>query len=133
MTTWLKLLPMELEEIEELIEPPLEFNPQTERKIGEMSEDLKKLYTLWQNLEKEFAQQIVQARFARNERERKLTYLKLNETKERAEVLQRLFWISVRDEFKLWEEDTIAVRKGFLIVVVEEDRPRTIFDLLKGF
>ena len=138
MSTWLKLLPLELSEITEYVEPQTELDPQKFHVLGEMTEDLKKLYTLWFTLAKQKDEYLLAARYAKDEKEEKLNLTRAIELGEKTEVVKQIFWISLRDEFNLWnklviDEVMIGVSKGFKVVWSERPSgPRNLLDYLRG-
>jgi len=138
MSTWLKLLPVELGEIteKEYIEPQEELDPQKFHIVGEMTDDLKRLYTLWLVLSKERDECALTAKYAKDEREEKLNIAKYAELEEKTDVVKRIFWISLRDEFGLWNKldgIRVGVSKGFKVVWAERPpRGRSFLDGLMG-
>jgi hypothetical protein len=128
---WLKFLPMELREIDEVIEPRGEISP-GEKVIGEMTEDLKKLFTAWMLAKKRSEEFKLEAKIGTSDPEEAITngYMWFA----RGDILQRMFWASVSDEFGLWknalQDYTTGVRKGFKVVIFEDKKP-DIPDFLK--
>lgn len=132
MSTWLKFLSLELGEIADFLEPRVEFDPREDIYVGEMIEDLKRLYTLWQNYDRVADQYLLEARHAKSENEMKSAFLKAKELKERADVLENIFWISLKDEFGLWDKPSIGVRRGFVVVWSEGRGLKDFLDFLLG-
>ena len=119
MLVFLKMLPIELEEITEYIDPitPIGYK---ERAVGTASNDLKKLYTIWKLREKITDQNAVEVKYSRSLEDQLTGVISLNKNMEITEFLSRLFWISLKDEFDLWKEDKrIGIRSGYTIVVIE--------------
>ena len=55
MSSWLRLLPLELDMVENLHEPRTPIDSPRETVIGEVSDFLRRLYTYWRYLDKENA------------------------------------------------------------------------------
>lgn len=116
MSTWLKLLPLELDGINkpEYIEPdhPL---AKGEHSIGEMSDMTRQLYTLGILLEKDGRQHQLDANYC-DDRAKKLELeTKAAEFLSKSNIIRELMWIGIKDEFGLWGEN-IGVRIGFKVV-----------------
>lgn len=119
---------------EQYIEPRTEFDPKEDYVVGEMSDGLKKLFTLRMNIDiavfeakkkmllticslrpydkpddeekvLEKAEKVVE------EAENELALLE-----QRANALREAFWVSVRDEFPAANDKSLSVRKGFKVV-----------------
>lgn len=132
MNTWLELLPFELNEITDYFEPELEFDPNKYYRIGEMTESLKKLFTLWRNLDKEAERSLLNARYGKNEQERKSCMTKAAELKEKARAARLIFWISLKDTFGLWDKECVAVTKGFSVAWSDRKEGPDFLDFLMG-
>lgn len=134
MSTWLKLLPMELDGINEseIIEPdhPME---KSAAPVGEMSSLSKRLYTLGRLLEKDANQYNLDASFCTDKVEKPKLKAKSYELMTKAGVLKSLMWISIKDELGLWN-DHVAVREGFKVVKLsaDEDGPPPIIKRILG-
>lgn len=129
--TWLKLLPLELSQIEEkdFIEPPDELEPNDKtpderiNQAGEMSIDERRLYTLWKTVEKSSFQLMLDSRYSKPNDE---VSEKIHEIKSKAETLGDLFWITIRDGHRIWRPCSIGVRRGYKVVwyMPKDDGPR---------
>ncbi|GAJ23799.1 unnamed protein product, partial [marine sediment metagenome] len=87
MSTFLGLLPIDLQEVKEYQEPDME----TERGdhiVGTMSDDLKKLYTLWRQFSYRASELALQLAHGRQNVSRG----EVAEIRTKAEVLKELFW-----------------------------------------
>lgn len=124
MSTWLKLLPLELQEIQDYAEPKQELSPNDDY-VGEMSIDLKKLFTLLRSSQKALAAAIVEAQFG------DVQAGKVRELRQKAKAIEDIFWISVKDEHSLWEKERVGVRRGFR-VVWSEPEPLTGLDIIRS-
>ena len=114
-TTWLKLLPLELQGITDIMEPPGDVG-ENDNVVGVMSDDLKRLYTLWRMCTKESEQARLNYRYSPNPEDKH----KALEYKSKAEALQHIFWTCVNEEFDLWHRYSTGVRKGWQVCWSEE-------------
>lgn len=114
---WLKLLPLEIDSVKDLIYPR-EAVRQGENIRGKLPEDLKKLYSLWQSIARDKEEVAVQQKYAKTDEEEHELGLKLEELGARARTLAMIFWLSVADELGLWgiEEQGLGLRKDFEVV-----------------
>jgi len=114
MSTFLKLLPLELQEIKTYSEPHVEVGD-NDHTVGTMSDELKKLYTLYMSYLRRAEELKLEARFgqiADTVEHSARTF----EMKSKAEVLAGLFWVGVNDAFSLWTKPSSGVRKGYTVV-----------------
>lgn len=134
MSNWIKLLPLELHEIEEgeFCEPETGPESGKDNIVGEMSIDLKRIYTRYRTLRESADRAAIDAKYAKKEEQRKEFLIKALELHEKAEAMESIFWISVKDEFGLWGKESIGVRKGFLVVWSEAEAPKSFIDFLRG-
>lgn len=120
MSTWLQLLPLELDGInnDKMIEPmhPLE---KADHVVGEMSDMSKRLFTLAQLLDKSGNQSKLDAQYCTDKVERLEHMAQTNEFLAKSETVRTLMWIGIKDEFGLWNEG-IGVRVGFKVVTQPE-------------
>ena len=114
MSTWLKLLPLELQELDKLSEPDTQIKP-GDHEVGVMSDDLKKLYSLYRSVDRASDQAKLDYRHSLEE-ERAQLVGRAAELDKKAEVLRELFWIGVNDEFNLWSKRATGIRKGWKVV-----------------
>lgn len=122
MSTWLKLLPLEIQEVDELIEPIDEVK-KGETVVGTPSDDLKKLWTLCKAGKKAAELLEVELKYARASDEERG---KIAELTCKAKVMEMLFWIGVADELQLWShQEQCALRVGWQLV--EFKPPETPF------
>ena len=127
MSTWLKMLPLELSEVTHLTEPVEEVK-EGETIIGTISEDLKKLYTFFKAIEKEANLLEVELRYTKATPEQ---FGKLAEKKNKAKILQGIFIIGIYDELGLWSHPELAdVRSGWRVV---EYKPQSLPGLLGNY
>uniref|UniRef100_A0A6M3X547 Uncharacterized protein n=1 Tax=viral metagenome TaxID=1070528 RepID=A0A6M3X547_9ZZZZ len=99
MSTWLKLLPLEIDGVEELIEP-VEVLKGDDTVLGVIcSEDLKKIWSLYKSLRKEAELLAVEQKYTTPTDEEKG---KVAELATKARALELIFWIGVQDELQMW-------------------------------
>jgi len=133
MSTFLKLLPLELDSVTEFMEPPVEIEP-NDRLVGDMSDMDKRLWTLSKALERSSNQYQLDAKYAFKEQRDELV-AKARELGAKSNILIGLMWTSIRDELELWGERNIGVRAGFKIVVapdIDGDMPPFIKRMMLG-
>lgn len=120
MSTWLKLLPLELDGINEseFIEPDVALK-KTDQQIGTMSEMARRLYTLSRLLAKDANQFNLDAHFCNDKVKKSELVAKSLEFVAKATVIQELVWIGIRDDLGIWDEP-IGVRMGFKVVTYPE-------------
>lgn len=133
MSTWLKLLPIELDSVQNIIEPdyPIEKD---DRIVGQMPESTKKLFTLGRLLEKDALQSAVNSHYCTDKGQKLELDAKANEYKDKSQVVKLLMWIGIRDELGLWGEN-IGIRTGFKVVITpghEDDVPPFLRRLFGG-
>lgn len=127
MSTFLKLLPLELSGIKEFIEPSFKTES-GDHVVGDMSDADKRLHTLGHLLEKDAAQYQLDAHYCNDPVRKEELEAKAHELKMKSGILTGLMWISIRDELGLWDKN-IGVRKGFTVV----ERPDNDNDDLSPF
>ena len=115
-THWIWFLPTELDAITELIEPKKAMEP-TDEDLGVMSDELRRMYTLWQTYAKEQSELDMEAQYQNPtpERQAEIAIAKFKASC-RQEAMSSNFWLSVRDEFALWSNLIIGARSGWHIV-----------------
>ena len=114
MNTWLKLLPLEIQDVQDLIEPTVEVK-EGETIVGVVSDELKKLYTYWKGLKKSGDLQIVELEYKKATDQE---HGKIAELKTKARALEMLFWVGVCDELHLWGHTEMlpGIRIGWQVV-----------------
>lgn len=110
MSTFVKLLPLELTALteEELIEPQQKVTKR-DRVVGEMDDELKRLWTLFQQYSKKSDIARVEAEYGGNTGEAQSLAM-------RTHAVEAIFWIAVHDKFELWEKPSVGVRAGWKVV-----------------
>ena len=113
MSTWLKLLPLELQEIDPLIEPTAEIR-EGETVAGVVSGELRKVYTLWRSLEKQADLLAIEFKYRKTTNDE---LGKVAELKAKAEALMMIFWIGVNDDLNLWgHPEQLGIRTDWNVV-----------------
>lgn len=125
MSIFLKLLPLELDQITEFIEP---HDPvgEAEHVVGVVSDDLKKLYTLHILKAKAKDEAVVEAKYASPDLRQSLT-ARADELNGKAHVLWELFRVALNDEFELWDKPAVGVRVRWQVVWYEKKPPFSDF------
>jgi len=131
MSTFLKLLPLELNDLSEFMEPPAEV-ALDDRLVGDMSDTDKRLWTLGKAMEKDCNQYQLDAKYATSKDQRNELIAKARELGAKSNILISLLWTSIRDEFGLWSESNVGVRAGFKVVIAPEDIPPFIKGIMFG-
>lgn len=134
--TWLRLLFLDMQDIkeEDYIQPRSEMDKREDHEVGVLSDDLKKIFTLWKRTEKAATESLLEARYsAKDEKQADEAINQAIEKKEKADLLQGLFWISLKDEFGLWDKGSVGVAKGFKAYYSNAEKQRGFFRFLRGF
>jgi len=131
--TWFRLLPSELNGIqdEDYWDPEIECDTRTDNLVGVMSDVLKQLFTLYRRLDELAARTKLDARYSRNIDDAKQNAFRAIEFKTKADALSEILWISIRDEFNLWDKPSIGLRRGFKVVWEDIPEPPNIRDILR--
>jgi hypothetical protein len=118
------LLELDMVKDEEILEPPDEIKD-GEEFAGEMSPEIKKLYTLWKNTGREAGILENDARWGdKNINE---VWGKVIELKAKAQAINMILWVAIQDDLHLWTDKSgLAIRKGFKIVKTPV-QPTTFF------
>lgn len=129
MSTFLKLLPLELQDVKEFFEVSFEVK-KDDNIVGTASDDLKRLYTLWQQKERMKDELKIKQQYEKiSDREKYAT--EASQLGSKADAIRDLFWIGVNDEFNLWDKANVGIRKDY-IVIYSDKKARTLGDLLGG-
>ncbi len=119
MSEWYKLLPLEVREMpeSEIIEPDREPGYHDHVVLeGEISLELKRLYTLAIKVQEEAEKAQLAARYCRDPQNKQRLEEQANEYFGKANCLGLIFWISLRDETHLWGQPMSQVCKGWKVV-----------------
>lgn len=121
MSTFLKLLPLELQDVKEYHEPEGELGS-NDHIVGEASEDIRKLFTYGKNLQKRYVTLEMEMKLTDNLSKRGELETQHQEFQAKARVISQLFWIAVRDEFSLWDKPDVGIRQGYQVVWIDEEQ-----------
>jgi len=135
MSTFLKLLPLELSSIadNDIVEPTSQVE-EGDHIIGDMSNSVKQLFTLGRMLEKDAKQNMLDCQYCTDTVKKQELEAKATELEAKSLIISLLMWISIRDELGIWTED-IGIRCGFRVVVTkekEDDLPPFLRRLMGG-
>ena len=128
MGTFLKLLELELNSLDQndLHEPEADVEPK-DNVVGVMSDESIRLFTLWRQAQKSHAEKMMELRFGQASGDKGTLHSQLHELDDKQEVLERLFWYQIKDEYNLWDK-SVGVRTGRKVVWFDYEGPN-----LKGF
>lgn len=133
-------------DVKDYIEPEREMDPEKDHLLGEMSDDLKKLFTLWRKAGQETQavakkgaetsmQIVLNLQLDSSVEPKKLDLedmmekvrvieVQLANVKDREDALRLVFWLSVQDEFPAAGGNILAACKGFKIAWSEKEEER---------
>ncbi|MBU2101259.1 hypothetical protein KKH05_00850 [Patescibacteria group bacterium] len=95
--------------------------------VGQASPELQRLYITALQWLKKSAELALQAQFYRGSDEERMSLVRRAlELRSKGEILQNIFWAAVRDEFNLWEKDSIGIRKNWAVVWMDSRIPPII-------
>lgn len=128
----LDVIKIELENMstESMIEPTTELSEQ-DNVVGEIGTDLKKLYSLAIQWDKEAIGALVAARYVGKASQCNNLIKKATELRKKSEILLEIFWVSIKDAFELWDKPTIGIRTGWKVVWSEHELDQTL-DVIIG-
>ena len=121
MSTWLKLLGLELDSIanSDIIEPDYDKMNKGDHIVGKMSDLARRLYTLSCLLEKSAGQYTLDGKYCRDTAEKLRLESKTHELAAKSQVIKDIMWIIIREELDLWNVG-IGVRKDFKVITTED-------------
>lgn len=122
--TWLDLVTMEAEGSEIDIEPDTEVE-QTDHVVGEVSPELRKLFSISRSMQMEAEQTGLNLRYGR-EKNQEAAQEKMLMLLDKSKILMQIFWSELKDVHNLWSQPAIGVRKGWKVVWSDDDRPHFI-------
>lgn len=129
MYTWFKLLPLEIQEVDQLVEPQDEIK-EGETPAGTISEILRKMYSLWKSTDQASELLAVELKYRKASDE---DWGRLAQLKAKSHILSVLFWICVMDELNLWSHrEQCAIREGWQIVEYQAGPPDIFRHLFGG-
>ena len=132
MSTWLKLLPLELSGMDkvEIIEPEYPVG-KNDHLVGEMSDMTRRLFTLGRLLEKDANQSKLDAQYCPDKARKAELQSRANEFMVKSNIIKELMWVGIKDEFGLWNI-SIGVRAGFKVVTMPDSQNDDIPPFFKG-
>ncbi len=126
---FLTILNYELDMVKDLIEPKEDLQPGDEPQ-GTISEELKKLYTVWKQTGMKAGALENELRWGAASGDQFAT---AQELKGKAGVLNVIFWAAVQDELHLWHlKEQIAIRKGYQVVACKGQGMPPFFRFFMG-
>lgn len=131
-TEYMKLLPLELGQLkdEQLLEPESEIR-YNDVVVGEMTDIQKKLYTLMSLKERATDEYLVAYKYETDDSKKREIFGTGSKCAFEARLLNCLFWMSVNDEFSLWEYEKCGARKGWKIVRSKRTMNTNFLDFLQ--
>lgn len=120
--SWLEVIRQDLKQISDndFIEPSAELE-ESEEVLGEVSPHLRRLWTLTAIMQKKAALAKVEMVFHSVPARREELRAQVWELTSKAETLRKLFWIEVNDEFSSWSKHGIGIRRGWKVIVCDEN------------
>lgn len=118
MASWLDLLQMELGTIteEEFIEPQTAVNPVLQV-VGEMTIEMKGLYSLSERYAKQVFDLESEIRFGRIKRIKEEARIKMMEISQKHQTIHLILGTAVCEHFNLWDKPVVLC-EGFKVTVV---------------
>lgn len=131
MSTWLKLLQLELDSINEsdIIEPNHPVGDD-DRVVGDMSDIDKRLFTLGNLMERDAKQSHLDATYCNDSAKKVELIAKANEFIAKSSIIHDMMWVNIKEELGLWTGAAIGVRAGSKVVVRPPDE---IPPIIRGF
>lgn len=122
MLKWLETLNKEIEGVcvETIKESDSEIE-EGETVAGDVSIDHQKLFTLTRKYHRLADKKLIAMKFAQNKEAGQEHEAELLMAKARAEILMQIFWASLKDEFQLWDKESVGFRKGWKVTWKDED------------
>ena len=119
-STWISNLSMELSMLkpEEYVQPEWVMKDK-EVEVGELPDDLKRIFTLFRFYQKAAAQAAVELQFTPPEG-RLEARGKANELHSKADILYGMLWYAATEHFNLWHHPQVALRQGYQVVYSDE-------------
>lgn len=132
MSTWLETLQTEIQDelkSVHLMEPNTDLGAD-DRIVGDMDEQLRGVYSLAMRWMKTAADNATAAQFETNKERQELLSEQAQRLAKKSKILLDIFWISIKEQFDLWEKPSIGVRRGCKVVWSESSTP-PIVDLFR--
>lgn len=103
--------------------------------VGEVSVELRKYFALSRQFAHNAARMFLEAQLAQNQQTLEETVSRYTELEAKAKLLREIFWISLKDEHRLWNKESIGIRRGWRVVwnsPNEESGRRNLWQRLFG-
>ena len=134
-TAWLSMLREELALIGpgDMIEPEGSPNEEHETVHGIANAEVRRLWTYYCTTEERATRMMIDANYERKDRDRqKLLRIESIQLKVKAETAKNILWVSLRDQFGLWDQKLgVGIREDWQVVSFDSS-DNFIRDILKG-
>lgn len=132
MPTWLDMIRIEAENLDKdkLMEPPSELDPDRDHLVADAEIELRRLYSLAIHWEKTAMEMILAARYMNDDSKRENSARKASQLAEKAQLLMKIFWVSIKDTYELWDKPSVGIRKGWKVVWTDPDPVPPILGIL---
>jgi hypothetical protein len=128
MSTWFKMLNMELDEITEYVDDGAP-KKENETVIGEMSDEHKKLYTLWRRMQHAADIKATDLNYTSHDK-RPALILEAAELGMKAETLQKILWTAIGEDLHTWDKQNLSIRQGWIVVEFPIDQRHNLLRML---
>lgn len=137
MAGLLDILRIELENLdnEKIDECLLADIEPSDHDVGEISVELRKYFILSRQFTHGAARMFLEVQLAQNQQTQEEAASKCLELETKAKLLREIFWISLKDEHRLWNKESIGIRRGWRVVwnsPSEESGRRSLWQRLFG-
>jgi len=130
VSIWVDLLASELELVElnpgNPFEPMVDVNPDRDHVVGEVSDELRRLYLTAIRWIKTSMEINVEANFTQDTQQAERLAIKAHELQEKGKILRNIFWAALKDEHKMWNKPSVGLRSGWIAVWSEPETPHII-------
>ena len=111
--------------------PPYEIE-KGDKKLGEISLWLRKMYALMRFYARECKRQQVEIEFDPTAKKDHSGCIAYSRMKYKHDVLNEMFWACLRDEMNAWHEASVGVRTGWIAVESKEEPQKAKFKEFLG-
>lgn len=123
--SWFDLLKVEMDTLspEELLKPDTEVE-MNDHIVGDAATDteLQQLYAVGIKLMEAAERAVLDAKWTKGDKAKQEELLaKANELHEKGKLVIDLFWVSIKDSFRLWDKSAVGVREGWQVVWSDQD------------
>ena len=123
--TWVDMVKMEAENLpaEDMIEPQRELE-NCEHVVGELDhQELKKYFTLAMRWNREAADCVKGAAEISDAQAREEELTIAAELHKKSQMIFDISWTSLKDEYRLWDKDSIGIRRGWRVIYKDPPPP----------